>query len=230
MHILNFITLLLFTTTECQEIATLIQRTSSSVDIQICVQGSVLATQRIEFQKSLLKYLQDTVLSTDAVYLERQYTTLLNSDLCFLYVYQAPNTAYSLIAVQRFSSKTDQLLNVPFTFTSSGTNVIVQCKVDASLWSGDDLTYLGTPFPVMWKVNDLLLWGSCILSMLFVCMSALCCYAFCTKINPQVEGDNVLKMDKEILSLLKQKKNAEQSVDLNKKMKLTPGSVKAQGK
>ena len=108
--------------------------------------------------------------------------------------------------------------------------MIVQCKVDASIWSGDDLTYLGTPFPVMWKVNDLLLWGSCILSMLFVCMSALCCYAFCTKINPQVEGDDVLKMDKEIISLLKQKKNTEQSVDLNKKMKLTPGSVKAQGK
>jgi hypothetical protein len=200
------LTVLIVSFTKAQESTTLIQRTTNSVDIQICVQGSVLSTQRSDFQKALLQYLQDTILSTNAVYLERQYTTLQSGDLCFLYVYQAPNTAYSLIAVQRFSSMTDQLIHVPFTFATSGANVLIPCKVDAAQWNGDDLTYLGTPFPAMWKVNDLLLWGSCILSLLFVCMSALCCYALCTKISPITDGDSVVKMDKEILSILKKKK------------------------
>lgn len=209
----------------------MIQRSASSVDIQLCVlNGGVLATQRSEFQTALLTHLQTSILSSTAVYLERQYTTLTGTDLCFLYVYQAPNPDYSAYAVRQFASMSDQLLQVPFTIPSSGINVLIPCKVNAAQWNGDDLTYMGAPMPVMWKVNDILLWGSCLVSLLFLCLSALCCYALCTKISPlgsETDGEDnqILKVDRQILDTLlkKQKKQIVTAQNqLSHKMKLNP--------
>jgi hypothetical protein len=195
---------------------TIVPRSSKSVDIQLCVLTGVLTTQRAEFQQTLLTHLQTNVLQSTDVYMESQYTTLVEGNLCYLCVYQAPNTEYSAYAVKKLAALNNQLLYVPFTL-GGGVNVQIPCKVDAAQWSGDDLTYLGVPFPVMWKVNDLLLWGSCMLSLLFVCMSALCCYAICTNPNNGVlsiktkpsgnsikENDkkDVLKVDKKVLSSL----------------------------
>lgn len=163
--------------------STMIPRSSKSVDIQLCILSGVLTTQRADFQKTLLTHLQTNVLQSTDVYMESQYTTLIEGNLCYMCVYQAPNADYSSYAVKKLAALNNQLLYVPFTL-GGGVNVQIPCKVDAAQWSGDDLTYLGTPFPVMWKVNDLLLWGSCLLSLLFVCMSALCCYAICTNTPP----------------------------------------------
>ena len=244
LSILLLLLLLLLATTakvEAQQdtaaAATLIQRTTSSVDIQICVQGSLLATQRAAFQQELLKYLQTQVLNDNGVYLERQYTTITGGGMCFLYVYQGPNPDFSVYAVRQFAAMNNQMFNVPFTFPSTGISVQIPCKVDAAQWTGDDLTYLGTPIPGMWKVNDLLLWGSCLLSVLFLCMSCLCCYAMCTRVTPfgtVAEGDeggnSILRMDKEILSLLTQKKRIEEvpsATVLKSKLKLSGGSAAA---
>ncbi len=176
----------------------IVPRSSKSVDIQLCILSGVLTTQRAEFQQTLLTHLQTNVLQSTDVYMESQYTTLIEGNLCYLCVYQAPNTDYSAYAVKKLAALNNQLLYVPFTL-GGGVNVLIPCKVDAAQWSGDDLTYLGTPFPVMWKVNDLLLWGSCFLSLLFVCMSALCCYAICTTPSPsttnhQNEQSSVLSL------------------------------------
>lgn len=217
-----------------QQAASIIPRSASSVDIQLCVlSGFLLPTQRTEFQQVLLTHLQTQILSDTGVYLERQYTTLTEGNLCYLCVYQAPTTDYAVYAVKKFAALPSQLLYIPFTFsTTAGVSVQIPCKVDAALWSGDDLTYLGTPFPVKWwKVNDLLLWGSSLVSLLFVCLSSLCCYALCTQNlgnNTKYNSDhdngvvsfkkkdkssnssnngknnNVVKMDKKILSTLTQ--------------------------
>lgn len=208
-----------------------ITRTSSSVDIQLCILngGGILATQRADFQTVLLSHLRQNVFSNTAVYLERQYTTLSGSDFCYLYVYQAPNPDYSAYAVKQLAALTDQILHVPFKMPATGITVTIECKVDAAQWSGDDLTYLGTPIPFMWKVNDLLLWGSSVLSLLFVCMSGLCCYALCTRITPlgasgdaNQEDNQILKVDKEILAALlsKRKNSAPQNNPLTKPMTL----------
>jgi hypothetical protein len=197
--------------------ATLIPRTTSSVDILVCVQGSLLTTLRSAFQTTLVKYLRDRILEDTAVYLERQYTALVSGDLCYLYVYQAPNPQYSIYAAERLTTKLNeknQLLLVPFTIPSTDSTVEIQCKVDAAQWSGDDLTLLGAPLPGLWTVNDMLLWGSCLLSVLFLCMATLCCYALCTKVSPfkdhsaEDEESKILKMDKEILTVLTAQKNA----------------------
>ena len=212
----------------------MIQRSASSVDIQLCVLNvGVLATQRSEFQTALLNHLQTNILSSTAVYLERQYTTLTGTDLCFLYVYQAPNPDYSAYAVRQFAAMNEQILQVPFTIPSSGVTVLISCKVDAAQWNGDDLTYLGAPMPVMWNVNDILLWGSCMVSLLFLCLSGLCCYAICTKISPlgstndktseNNEDNRILKVDKQILdTLLKQKREQSALADKMKIMKKVP--------
>jgi hypothetical protein len=213
----------------------MIQRSASSVDIQLCVlNAGVLATQRSEFQTALLKHLQTNILSSTAVYLERQYTTLSGTDLCFLYVYQAPNPDYSAYAVRQFATMNEQILQVPFTIPSTGVAVLISCKVDAAQWNGDDLTYLGAPMPVMWNINDMLLWGSCLVSLLFLCLSGLCCYALCTKISPlgsntsenngNNEDNQILKVDKQILdTLLKQKR---EQIALADKMKIMKKQTK----
>ena len=197
--------------------ATLIPRSTSSVDILVCVQGSLLTTLRSAFQTTLVKYLRDRILEDTAVYLERQYTALVSGDLCYLYVYQAPNPQYSIYAAEQLTTKLNeknQLLLVPFTIPSTDSTVEIQCKVDAAQWSGDDLTLLGAPLPGLWTVNDMLLWGSCLLSVLFLCMASLCCYALCTKISPfkdlsaEDEESKILKMDKEILTVLTAQKHA----------------------
>jgi hypothetical protein len=203
-----------------------ITRTTSSVDIQLCIfSGEILATQRAEFQAVLLSHLQKNILSNTAVYLERQYTTLSGGDLCYLYVYQAPTPEYSGYAVRQLAGLNEQVLEVPFKIPSTGVTVTIHCKVDAAQWSGDDLRYMGAPIPFMWKVNDLLLWGSSLLSVLFVCMSGLCCYALCTRLgsaNNTQEDNQILKVDKEILAtLLSSKRKAN---PLTKKMTLPEGS------
>lgn len=215
------------TVEEGPQMASLIKRTISSVDIQVCVQGSLLTTQREAFQKVLLQYLRVAILSDTAVYLERQYTSLDGGDICFLYVYQAPNPEYSIYAVSYLTTKaTNQILNVPFTIPSTGATVQIPCKVDAAQWTGDNLALLGTPFPGLWRVNDVLLWGSCLLSVLFLCMSTLCCYALCTKVsimppsNQDNEESKILKMNKEILAILSVKKKAEGESIVQHKMKL----------
>lgn len=212
---------------EGPQMATLIKRTISSVDIQLCVQGSLLTTQRAAFQKVLLQYLKVSILSDTAVYLERQYTSLDGGDICFLYVYQAPTPEYSVYAVSFLTTKaTNRIITVPFLIPSTGATVQIPCKVDAAQWSGDDLALLGAPFPGLWKVNDVLLWGSCLLSVLFLCMSTLCCYALCTKVsiiptNQQDQEDSkILKMNKEILSILSGKKKGEGETIVQHKMKI----------
>jgi hypothetical protein len=182
-------------------------RTASSVDIQVCLfGGEILATQRAEFQAVLLRHLQTNVLSNTAVYLERQYTTLSGGDLCYLYVYQAPTPEYSGYAVRQLAGLNERTMEVPFKLASSGVTVAIRCRVDAAQWSGDDLQNLGVPVPFMWKVNDVLLWGSSLLSVLFVCMSGLCCYALCTRLRPGQADSQILKVDKAILATLRREK------------------------
>ena len=204
---------------EQQGSTTTIPRSASSVDIQLCVlSGFLLPTQRTEFQQVLLTHLQTQILSDTGVYLERQYTTLSEANLCYLCVYQAPNTDYAVYAVKKFAALPSQLLYIPFTFSSTtGVSVQIPCKVDAAVWSGDDLTYLGTPFPVKWwKVNDLLLWGSSLVSLLFVCLSSLCCYALCTQ---NLVGTSSAKDGALVVSFKKKDKSSSTSGSIKDQLK-----------
>jgi len=145
-------------------------RSSNSVDIQVCVNTAFLTPQRDVFQKALWGYLSN-LLNNNGIYLDRQYTTQ-NGNLCYLYVFQAPNAHYGVLALELLSSQTSP--DVPMV---DGSTIL--CSVSAAQWSGDSLSYLGVPFPGLWTANDLLLWGACLLSVLFLCMSGLCCFAMC---------------------------------------------------
>lgn len=146
-------------------------RSTNSVDIQICVTTAFLTPQRDLFQQSLYTYLTTSVLNSNALYLDRQYTTS-QGNLCYLYVFQAPNPSMAIVAMQQITAK-QSTLSIPL-----GTQEI-SCQVSAAQWTGENLSYLGVPFPDLWTVNDLILWGSCLVSVLFLCLSGICCFAMC---------------------------------------------------
>ncbi len=145
-----------------------VMRTTNSVDIQVCVNSAFLTPQRDAFQAALCGYLTGSVLNSNGLYLDRQFTTGAGS-LCYLYVFQAPSPKYAQLTLGRLTEQAS--ITVPL----SGADIA--CSVSAAQWSGDNLSYLGAPFPLLWTVNDMLLWGGCLLSVLFLCMSGLCCFA-----------------------------------------------------
>ena len=168
-------------------------RSTNSVDIQVCVNSAFLTPLRGAFQSTLMTTLQ-SLLASNALYLDRQYTTLQGT-LCYLYVYQAPNPSMAVAVLEQLSLLTT--LDVNFN------SAYITCSINAAQWSGDQLSYLGAPFPVLWTFNDLILWGACLLSLLFLCMSGICCYALCKvqeteKEQPQEEttrNKKILKLD-----------------------------------
>lgn len=169
---LLFISIIIISYVKSADISTnsnSIIRTTNSVDIQICVQSAFLTPQRDLFLQALIEYLTQAILNNNALYLDRQYTTNEGA-LCYLFVYQAPGPENAVSVMERLSEQPN--LRIPFASTT------IQCSIQAAQWSGDNLSYLGAPFPGLWTVNDLILWGSCILTVIFLCMSGMCCYAF----------------------------------------------------
>jgi hypothetical protein len=162
--------LLLLAGTEGQQQTGQVIRTTNSVDIQACVSTAILTPQRDLFQQSLAQYLMQGILNSNALYLDRQYTTE-QGGLCYLYVYQGQSPGNAVSVLERLTQQS--VLNVPFASTT------IQCFVTAAQWSGDNLAYLGAPFPQLWTMNDLILWASCLLTLLSLCMSGICCYALC---------------------------------------------------
>ena len=175
-----------------------VMRTSNSVDIQVCVNTAFLTPQRDVFQGALWTYLTGSLLNNNGLYLDRQYTTS-QGNLCYLYVFQAPNPHLATMALAMLTSHSSIL--VPLSDTS------IQCGLSAAQWSGDNLSYLGAPFPLLWTVNDLVLWGGCVLGVLFLCMSGLCCFAMCKiqfsnkKLAPSNKEEAKKKVDNSILKI-----------------------------
>ena len=164
-----------------------VMRTTNSVDIQICVNTAFLTPQRSAFQQSLANYMMQ-MLQSNALYLDRQYTTN-QGNLCFLYVYQAPNPSYAAQVLETLTAQNS--VSVPF----SDTNIV--CSVAAAQWSGDDLSTLGAPFPGLWTVNDLVLWGSCLLALLFLCMAGVCCFALCKVYRAPRSKEHTVHLDQQ---------------------------------
>ena len=161
---------LLFLTTYAYAQSNAIIRSTNSVDVQLCVQTAFLTPQRDAFLQALTNYMTQSLLNSNALYLDRQYTTTEGA-LCYLFVYQGTSPDNAQLVVERLAEQ--QTLTIPFATTT------IECGVMAAQWSGDNLSYLGAPMPPLWTVNDLLLWGSCMMVVLFFCMSGMCCYAFC---------------------------------------------------
>lgn len=159
-------------------------RSTNSVDIQICIQTAFLTPQRDVFQQTLSAYIMQNILSSNALYLDRQYTTN-QSVLCYLYVYQGSSPSNAVSVLQRLAQRST--LQIPFAGSA------IDCAVTAAQWSGDDLSYLGAPFPQLWTVNDLVLWGSCMLAVLILCMSGICIFALC-KLRGHENSGALLKL------------------------------------
>jgi hypothetical protein len=149
------------------QVSNAVLRTSNSVDVQVCVTTAFLTPLRGEFQTALLAHLTK-VLNSDALYLDRQYTTA-QGGLCYLYVYQGTSPSNAVQALERLTQK----VSIPLGQED------IECSVTAAQWSGDDLSYLGAPFPQLWTVNDLVLWTSCVLAGLSLCVAGICCFALC---------------------------------------------------
>lgn len=156
-------------------------RTTNSVDVQVCVETAFLTPQRDAFLQTLTSYLMQSILNSNALYLDRQYTTV-DGGLCYLFVYQAPEPDNAINVLERLAEQ--PALYVPFGSTT------IQCTVEAAQWSGDNLSYLGAPFPGLWTVNDLVLWGACFLTVLFLCLSGMCCYAFIVLRSDKAQNHN----------------------------------------
>jgi len=150
------------------QVSNAVLRTSNSVDVQVCVTTAFLTPLRGDFQTALFAYLTQTILKSDALYLDRQYTTA-QGGLCYLYVYQGTSPSNAVQALERLTQQISIQL---------GQDTI-ECSVTAAQWSGDDLSYLGAPFPLLWTVNDLVLWTSCVLAGLCLCVAGICCFALC---------------------------------------------------
>jgi hypothetical protein len=159
-------------------------RTSNSIDIQLCVQTAFLTPQRDAFLQALTTHLMQDILNSNALYLDRQYTTV-EGGLCYLFVYQAPGPDNAISVLERLAEQT--AVYVPLGATT------IQCSVEAAQWSGDALSYLGAPFPGLWTVNDLILWGACFLTVLCLCSSGLCCYSFIVLHRVQLSNNEMNK-------------------------------------
>jgi hypothetical protein len=162
-------------------------RSTNSVDIQLCVSTAILSPQRDAFQQALASYLMQTILNSNALYLDRQYTTDEGA-LCYLYVYQGQSPSNAMRVLERLTQQST--LGIPFASTT------IQCSVAAAQWTGDSLDYLGAPFPGLWTINDVVLWGACLLSLLTLCMAGGCCYALCKLRQTQPPASGVLRLHK----------------------------------
>ena len=156
------------------QVSNAVLRSTNSVDVQVCVSTAFLTPLRGDFQTALYTYLTQTILNSNALYLDRQYTTA-DGGLCYLYVYQGSSPSNAAMVLERLTQRVDQQNSLSIQLGQD----TIKCSVSAAQWSGDDLSYLGAPFPLLWTATDLVLWASCVLSGLCLCVAGICCFALC---------------------------------------------------
>jgi hypothetical protein len=114
----------------------------------------------LQVQGAVLEALVSQLNST-SVYYESSYRSAL-SDLCYLFVYQAPSPVLARSAAAYLSN------------LGLVRSVGVQAQLLAVVWNGQGDG--GVQLPFDWTASEVLLWGGCALGLLFSLLASICCY------------------------------------------------------
>jgi hypothetical protein len=153
-------------------VAATIEYSTSSVDMQACVNG-VLSNERDALQSALLSTLNAALSTDNAVYPSRRYTNA--NGLCFIFVYQAQSPSAARASILQL----DAVKSVDF----NGDRI--ETRIHAVPWRGEELP-LGAP-----SVNELMVWFIVSISLLFSCILGMCCFVAIRHTTPlSVPGQN----------------------------------------
>ena len=150
--------------------ASTIEHTTSSVDMQACVDAYVLSTERDALQTAVLTTLNAALSTDNAVYPSRRYTT--SNGVCFIFVYQAQSPTAARDSILRV----DAIKAVNF----NGDSLLT--RIAAVPWRGEELP-IGAP-----SVDELMLWGIAIIALLFSCILGMCCFVAIRRTTPLSAG------------------------------------------
>ena len=167
-------------------------RTTSSVDVQVCVDG-VLSTERDAVQQATQATLT-AALSSSAVYAVRRYTTASGA-ACFLFVYQAPSPEGARTAAARLGQLAAGGDGLPIVYR----NTQIRGSYEAVPWRGEE------PPPVAGapSVGTLILWGGVGGGVLLACLVGTCCFALLSDARERRRADAILAADRELLLKIK---------------------------
>ena len=191
MHVLFWVAMVIIVVTASGQPLTpadseLTVRTTSSVDIQVCVPG-VLSDRRAAIQALCLAELQFLLGRTTAVYLIRQSTTATGA-VCWVYVYQsaspsdAANTEFLL---------SQQVEPGKLSLTDSDGQIYA-CATHVVPWQGES-----PPLPY-WDVgaSDLITYGAIVGGTLAFCLLILCCLVLGAGSNDTQRASALLREDR----------------------------------
>lgn len=159
-------------------------RTTSSVDVQVCVDG-VLSSERDAVQQATLATLT-AALSSSAVYVVRRYTTALGA-ACFLFVYQAPSPDEARTAAVRLGQLATGGLPIIYQ------NTQIRGSFEAVPWRGEEPP-LGAP-----SIASLMLWGGAGAGVLLACIGGMCCFALAYDARERRRADAILAADRALV-------------------------------
>lgn len=167
-------------------------RTTSSVDLQVCVEG-VLSDTRAGLATAIGAQLQFDLDQTTAVYLTRTYATASGS-ACFLYVYQAPSPAVASQAESTIAG----VEGAPGTLTVNYGGTRWTCALAMAPWQGED-----APLPI-WSApaSVVVEWTLAMGGVLAVCLFSACCFVLLARVRDAQRIQRVLKADRHALKQL----------------------------
>jgi len=167
-------------------------RTTSSVDIQACVDG-VLSDERAAMQQAVLSTLT-AALATTAVYPTRVYTTSAGAS-CYLFVYQAvsPTAARGTGVILAALNKPPGP-GLPVVYL----NTQVQASLSVVPWQGED-----PPLPP-WNASaqDIIMWAEVVGGVLAVALLAACCFAMIQNSRERRWAQELMESDRASLQEL----------------------------
>ena len=176
--------------------------TTNSVQVEACASiANVASSSRGAFQTALSQNI-GSILSGSALFLTRVYSDSATGNLCFFYVYQAPNQEAARAAFAKLSPQgvgTSQGVSLTVTFNS----LPYVCTVSASVWQNEDSLPFGVQLPFQWSANDILLWAVCGGALLCVAAISACCFILHFSARREIAVlESVVAMDQKLLAKL----------------------------
>jgi hypothetical protein len=171
-------------------------RTTSSVDIQVCIDG-VLSEERDGVQATVAARLREALQKTTAVYLIRTFTLARSGATCLVYVYQASTPALAAMAEVDIASGEPKVGQMDtLTVTHNGATLVGTLTV--APWRGED-----PPLPV-WGVSadELVQWTLGASGVLGACLVAACCFVVLSSARDTRRIREVLAEDRQALKRL----------------------------
>lgn len=184
--------------------------TSNSVQIEACASiPNVPSASRAAFQDVLSQTIGGLI-STSTLFLTRVYSDS-SGNLCFFYVYQAPNQDSARAAFAKLSPQgvgSAQSFSLTIIFNS----LPYVCTVSTSVWQNEDSLPFGVKLPFQWTADDILLWALCGGALLSVAaISACCCVLHFSARRETAILESIVALDQKVLAKMQQRYTASNS-------------------